>query len=86
MAVNVSARQLVSDSLLGHVQDALTEAGVEADRLCLEVTESAVIADPDAALETLERSSSSGCGSPSTTSAPATPRSPTCAPCCRSTC
>ena len=53
MAVNVSARQLVSAALLGQVQDALTAAGVEADQLCLEVTESAVVADPDAALETL---------------------------------
>jgi diguanylate cyclase (GGDEF)-like protein/PAS domain S-box-containing protein len=50
VAVNVSPRQLASERLVTAVSEALDAAGLEPDRLCLEITESAVIADPDAAL------------------------------------
>jgi diguanylate cyclase (GGDEF)-like protein/PAS domain S-box-containing protein len=62
MAVNVSARQLLSDDLVGVVRAAFTDAGVPPERLCLEVTESAVIADPDVALETLRKLAELGVG------------------------
>jgi diguanylate cyclase (GGDEF)-like protein/PAS domain S-box-containing protein len=50
MAVNVSPRQLASTHLLPAVSRALDGAGLAPERLCLEITESAVIADPDTAL------------------------------------
>jgi diguanylate cyclase (GGDEF)-like protein/PAS domain S-box-containing protein len=62
MAVNVSARQLLSDDLVDVVRAAFEDAGIPPDRLCLEVTESAVIADPDAALETLRELAELGVG------------------------
>jgi diguanylate cyclase (GGDEF)-like protein/PAS domain S-box-containing protein len=55
MAVNVSPRQLASAGLIEAVSRALDGAGVAPDRVCLEITESAVIADPDAALAQLRR-------------------------------
>jgi EAL domain-containing protein (putative c-di-GMP-specific phosphodiesterase class I) len=48
--VNVSPRQLASAALVLAVSSALEQAGLAPERLCLEITESAVIADPDAAL------------------------------------
>jgi diguanylate cyclase (GGDEF)-like protein/PAS domain S-box-containing protein len=45
VAVNVSARNLYDEQLVGQVTDALQAHGVPADRLQLEVTESAVMAD-----------------------------------------
>jgi EAL domain-containing protein (putative c-di-GMP-specific phosphodiesterase class I) len=55
MAVNVSPRQLADPNFERHVGEALAESGLAPDRLCLEVTESAVIADPAAAVEKLHR-------------------------------
>jgi EAL domain-containing protein (putative c-di-GMP-specific phosphodiesterase class I) len=48
MAVNVSARQLASDALLGHVTDALAASGIPPSSLVLEVTETALVTDPTA--------------------------------------
>src|SRR6185503_14660230 len=48
ISVNVSPRQLGSKDFVGVVSDALGESGLPADRLCLEITESAVLADVDA--------------------------------------
>ncbi|AVR97101.1 sensor domain-containing protein [Pseudoduganella armeniaca] len=45
VSVNVSARQLRSPDLVGHVRDALAAAGLPADCLELEITESALIED-----------------------------------------
>jgi diguanylate cyclase (GGDEF)-like protein len=53
MSVNVSPRQLVTDGLVDQVAAVLRDTGIDPGRLCLEVTESAVIADPDAALASL---------------------------------
>jgi diguanylate cyclase (GGDEF)-like protein len=55
VAVNVSPRQLADPDFECHVREALAQAGLAPDRLCLEITESAVVADPDAAVETLGR-------------------------------
>jgi diguanylate cyclase (GGDEF)-like protein len=53
VAVNVSARQLVHGDIVDDVRKALDESGLPADALCLEITESAVMRDPESALATL---------------------------------
>jgi diguanylate cyclase len=78
IAVNLSARQLADADLVGTVT-AVVDSGLPADALWLEITESTVIADPDAAGRTLAEPWRLGCTWPSTTSAPATRPSPTAA-------
>jgi diguanylate cyclase (GGDEF)-like protein len=53
VAVNVSARQLVQPDIVDLVRSALDESGLPADALCLEITESAVMRDPESALASL---------------------------------
>lgn len=53
VSVNLSARQLVDRSLVTTVAEILHETGLEPASLCLEITESAVIKDFDAAMPTL---------------------------------
>jgi len=53
MAVNVSARQLASTSLVEHVREALADSGITPSSLILEVTETALVADPLAVAEQL---------------------------------
>ncbi|MDW5592902.1 EAL domain-containing protein [Conexibacter stalactiti] len=53
VAVNLSPRQLGATDLAATVRGALEGASLPPDRLCLEITESAVMADPDAAIESL---------------------------------
>ncbi|MCZ2838384.1 putative bifunctional diguanylate cyclase/phosphodiesterase [Modestobacter sp. VKM Ac-2985] len=48
MAVNVSARQLAGGTLVEHVAEALTSSGITPSSLVLEVTETALVTDPDA--------------------------------------
>jgi EAL domain-containing protein (putative c-di-GMP-specific phosphodiesterase class I) len=55
VAVNVSPRQLADDDFERHVRAALAASGLPPERLTLEVTESAVIADPGRAVEKLAR-------------------------------
>jgi diguanylate cyclase (GGDEF)-like protein len=55
LAVNLSVRDLGDRTLPEHVSDLLLQADVPPDRLTLEITESAVMRDPDAALQVLER-------------------------------
>jgi len=45
MSVNIAARQLASDSFVGQVTGALAASGLAADRLVLEITETAVLDD-----------------------------------------
>ena len=49
VAVNVSARSLSKPDFAGRVQAALEEAGVPATRLIIEITETALISDPERA-------------------------------------
>jgi diguanylate cyclase (GGDEF)-like protein len=49
LAVNLSARQLDSDDLIGHIRSALADSGLPPDLLTLEITETALMRDPDAA-------------------------------------
>ena len=57
---------------------ALAEHGVDASDVILEITENAVMTDPDRAIARLPSCTSSASGWRSTTSAPATRRSATC--------
>jgi diguanylate cyclase (GGDEF)-like protein/PAS domain S-box-containing protein len=55
IAVNLSPRQLGAVDLVDVVSDALADAGLPPESLCLEVTETALTADMDLALEALGR-------------------------------
>jgi diguanylate cyclase (GGDEF)-like protein len=55
VAVNVSAVQLRGTSLVRTVMSALGESGLRSDRLELEITESVLVEDEGAAVETLHR-------------------------------
>ena len=55
ICVNVSPRQLADESFAGIVEETLARTGLAPGLLCLEITESAVMADPDAAIAVLER-------------------------------
>ena len=53
MAVNVSAVQLTSPHLVGHIVEALTASGLPPSALVIEVTETALVSDPERASECL---------------------------------
>ena len=53
MSVNLSARQLTDHGLVGAVQTAIEHSGIEVRTLTLELTETALINDPDRASKTL---------------------------------
>jgi diguanylate cyclase (GGDEF)-like protein/PAS domain S-box-containing protein len=55
LAVNVSARQLVQGDLVATVRTALAETGADPTRLCLEITETALMGDVAAAGRVLRR-------------------------------
>jgi diguanylate cyclase (GGDEF)-like protein/PAS domain S-box-containing protein len=62
MHVNISAKQFLQPNLLEQVAEALAESGVAAERLHLEVTESVVIDNAEAAANLLERLRATGVG------------------------
>jgi diguanylate cyclase (GGDEF)-like protein len=62
MHVNLSAKQFLQPNLLDQVAEALAESGVKAERLHLEVTESVVIDNPEAAAKLLESLRATGVG------------------------
>ena len=47
MAVNVSAKQLAHSDLASLLASTIRETGMDAESLCLEITESALMADAD---------------------------------------
>jgi diguanylate cyclase (GGDEF)-like protein/PAS domain S-box-containing protein len=53
LCVNLSARQLAEPTLVETVRGALADTGFPAELLCLEITESALMSDPRAALPIL---------------------------------
>ena len=53
LRVNVSARQLAQESLCDTVSEIIQETGIDPARLCLEVTESVLIEDPESSIHTL---------------------------------
>src|SRR3954454_9448089 len=60
VAVNLSPRQLGSVDLLGDISFALIDAGLEPSALCLEITETALMADVRSATEMLQSLKSLG--------------------------
>jgi diguanylate cyclase (GGDEF)-like protein/PAS domain S-box-containing protein len=54
MSVNLSPRQLSSPSIADTIADALADAGLPASALCLEITESAIMEDPESAQRILQ--------------------------------
>jgi EAL domain-containing protein (putative c-di-GMP-specific phosphodiesterase class I) len=54
VAVNVSAVQLTSDSFVRFIEGVLTETKLAPGRLEIEITETALIRDPNRALQTLQ--------------------------------
>ncbi len=60
ISVNVSARQLTHPRFVDDLDAALTDSGLQPDRLILEITESALIREPDAVIETLHAIRSRG--------------------------
>jgi len=62
VSVNVSGRQFSGPLLVEHVRQALSAAALEPEALRLEVTETAVMHDPDAALAAMQRLRAMGVG------------------------
>ncbi|HTA34249.1 MAG TPA: bifunctional diguanylate cyclase/phosphodiesterase [Solirubrobacteraceae bacterium] len=60
MSVNLSARNLLDPALPAQIDELLRRHGVPAERLTVEVTESAALADPDRAIAALEVLRASG--------------------------
>lgn len=54
LRVNVSPAQLISDGFVGTVADTLDEYGLEAESVCLEITESVLVRDIDTTRITLD--------------------------------
>src|SRR5690606_4900073 len=55
LRVNLSARQFAQASLVDDVRQALADSGLPPSRLCVELTESALLPDIDTAVDTLKR-------------------------------
>ncbi len=62
MAVNLSARNLLDPELPAQIEKLLSEHGVPAGELTVEVTESATLSDPDRAVRVLSAIKASGVG------------------------
>jgi len=62
VSVNVSGRQFAEPQLVDHVRDALDASGLPPAALRLEITETAVMQDPDGALAMLRRLRQMGVG------------------------
>lgn len=62
VSVNVSAKQFHDGALVAHIRDCLDAAGVRADRLTVEITESLLLDDEATAEEQLEELSRLGVG------------------------
>jgi len=60
VAVNISARQLESAAIVNDVANALAASGLEPSRLVLEVTETAMMHDPDAVVARMTKLKSLG--------------------------
>ncbi len=62
VSVNLSAKQFASRELIRQIQTALDESGLPPDKLKLEITESAVMAETDAAVSLLTHMRDKGVG------------------------
>ncbi|MEQ1591690.1 MAG: EAL domain-containing protein [Thiobacillaceae bacterium] len=61
VSINISARDLMNPELPTYFSDLLQLHGCQAERICLEITESAILDDPGHALENLQRMKALGC-------------------------
>ncbi len=61
ISVNLSARQLLDPELPERIADVLAATGLDVERLTLELTESSLMTDPLAAIESLRRLEVLGC-------------------------
>ncbi|MHB0948313.1 MAG: putative bifunctional diguanylate cyclase/phosphodiesterase [Gemmatimonadaceae bacterium] len=61
VAVNLSARQFAQPGLAQQVQEALVTSGLPAERLVIEITESAIIEHPESAAQVLTELRALGC-------------------------
>lgn len=61
ISINISARDLMSNDLPTYFASLLNQHGCRPERICLEITESAVLDDPQRALENLKKLESTGC-------------------------
>ena len=73
VTVNVSAAQFASRGLLQMVEDALALSGLPPRRLQLEITETVLMHDPEAANKVFSQLRALGIRTRSATSGPATP-------------
>ena len=55
VSVNLSARSIIDADLIENVQRLLAQHGLPASALCLEITESSIISDPDRTIAVLQR-------------------------------
>ena len=55
LSVNLSARDLIDSDLPAHLNQILQKHGVPPEHMCLEITESAIMDDPNHAQQTLEQ-------------------------------
>jgi diguanylate cyclase (GGDEF)-like protein/PAS domain S-box-containing protein len=55
LSVNLAVRQLLAADLCSVVEDALADSGLEPHRLCLEITESALLEDSESSTRALNR-------------------------------
>jgi predicted signal transduction protein with EAL and GGDEF domain len=78
IAVNVSRRQLSDSDFVNDVADTLVQTGIDPATVTLEITESALAADPDPNASDSTNSETSASESRSMTSAPGTRRSQLC--------
>jgi EAL domain-containing protein (putative c-di-GMP-specific phosphodiesterase class I) len=62
VAINVSALQMEDPDIVGRLLEIVHEAGLSPERLELELTESAMMVDPERAVEVLELLSAAGFG------------------------
>lgn len=60
LAINLSARQFQSEEVADTISSALTSAGLNGDRLTVELTETSLFEDPEETKSTLERFASLG--------------------------
>ena len=81
MSVNVSQVQFRHPQFIAMLRRALHDTGAPPERIELEITESMAMEEPDLLIERLAEIKGTGCRSRSTTSAPASPRCPTCSAC-----
>ena len=61
ISINISARDLLNVDLPTYFSGLLEQYGCQADKICLEITESAILDDPDRALDNLKRLEAIGC-------------------------